>query len=210
MIINNSNGRKYIGRTKNIKDRKATHFNLLRRGIHHSSKMQIDYDEYGESSFEFVVLIENVLNAEEEELKLIVANDNGYNMIKQSKGITNYIHYGEDNGMYGKQHTEESKERMRQSTLSKYDGDKNPFYGKRHSEKSRNKMSESRMGLLKDIPKTDEHREKIKMANPNRKIVIIDGIRYNSINEASKALKVDRKTIAYRVKSKNFSNYNYG
>jgi len=209
MIINNINNRKYFGRTKRVKDRKATHLNLLRQGKHHSSKMQEDFDEFGEKAFEFVVLMEDVIEPEIEELKLIESNSDGYNMIKQSKGITNYIHHGEDNGMYGKKHSKESKERMRQSKEGMYDGEDNPFYGKIHSEETKEKISMANKGNGKDIPKSDEHREKIKMSNPLRKVIFIDNIRYNSINEASRILGIDRKTITYRLNSKNFKNYNY-
>jgi len=209
MIINNFNKKKYIGRTNNPKNRKATHFNLLRQGKHHSKKMQDDFNIYGEENFEFVILKENVSNSEEEELKMIYSNDNGYNMIKQSKGVSNYIHHGESNGMYGKKHSEESKIRMSESTKGMYNGEKNPFYGKKHSEESRRKMSESKKGQGENIPKSDSHREKIKMSNPKRKPVIIDDVKYNSINEASKILGIDRKTITYRLNSKNFKNYNY-
>lgn len=58
---------------------------------------------------------------------------------------------GELNGMFGKHHTEESKEKMRylkdgrlRSEAQK--GINNPFYGKKHSEESLRKMRESKIG----------------------------------------------------------------
>lgn len=209
MIINNLNNRKYIGRTKHPKDRRATHFNLLRQGLHHSSKMQKDFDIFGEENFEFVILRENVLDSEKEELELINLNNDGYNMIKQSKGVENYIHHGNSNGMYGKKHTEESKNRMSETKKDMYVGENNPFFGKNHSEESKEKISNSKKGNGKNIPKSDSHREKIKMSNPKRKPIIIDNVKYNSIGEASRILDIDRKTITYRLNSKNFKNYNY-
>ena len=177
MIINNSNKRKYIGRTNRPKDRKATHFNLLRQGKHHSAEMQKDFDLYGESAFEFIILNNDVSEEEIEELELslIKANENGYNMINQSKRIDNYIHHGESNGMYGKKHSDESKERMRESKKGMYDGEDNPFYGKKHSDETKNKISEKNKGRLKGIPKSEEQKEKMRNSSPKSIPVIIEG-----------------------------------
>lgn len=60
-----------------------------------------------------------------------------------------YIHnIGENNPMYGKHHTQEVKERIRQSML----GENNPMYGigsmkgKQHSKETKRKQSESKKG----------------------------------------------------------------
>ena len=52
---------------------------------------------------------------------------------------------GKDHPMYGKHHTEESRQKMRDN-LPDQSGENNPFYGKRHSEESRKKISESGKG----------------------------------------------------------------
>jgi len=64
----------------------------------------------------------------------------------------------EKNPMYGKQHSEEAKEKMRQARLKnptmywlgkkrpEINGENNPFYGKKHSIESRKKISEARIG----------------------------------------------------------------
>ena len=39
------------------------------------------------------------------------------------------------------------------------------------------------------------------------KEIIIDNIKYSSINEASKKLEIPYSTINYRLKSQNFKNY---
>jgi len=73
---------------------------------------------------------------------------------------------------------------------------------------------------------SDEHREivserfkgrkisnetKIKMSksNKNKKVVVIDGVEYESITQASKILNINRDALKGRLKSKNFTNYNY-
>ena len=76
--------------------------------------------------------------------------------------------------MFGKEHTEETKEKMSKA-LS---GEKNPMYGKEHTEESKQKMSDAKSG------------EK----NPNSKRVYqynLDGTyvdSYGSSGEAARAL----------------------
>ena len=62
----------------------------------------------------------------------------------------------------------------------------NPFGGKNHTLESKKKMSESSKGI------------------PNKRLgsrIEIDGVEYASYSEASRLLKIDRKTIEKRVKS---------
>lgn len=49
-----------------------------------------------------------------------------------------------NNPFKGKHHTEESKEKMRESHKGMYDGEKNPFAGKHHSEKTKETLSKIR------------------------------------------------------------------
>lgn len=65
-------------------------------------------------------------------------------------------------------------------------GENNPMYGK---------------------PKTDIMIQRVKEANS--KPVIIDGIRYSSATEASKALGIGNTTIGYRLNAKTFPEWNY-
>lgn len=50
------NSRIYIGSTTYVKSRLAAHRWNLNNGHHHSSELQLDWKEYGENAFEFVVL----------------------------------------------------------------------------------------------------------------------------------------------------------
>ena len=53
-----NNNKKYIGVSKDIKRRWKQHRDLLFQGLHNSSDMQKDYNQYGENSFEFKVIKE--------------------------------------------------------------------------------------------------------------------------------------------------------
>jgi group I intron endonuclease len=56
-------------------------------------------------------------------------------------------HSGENNSMFGRKHTDESKQFMSELKVGKYDGENNPFYGKTHTEETRKLMSENNTGL---------------------------------------------------------------
>lgn len=87
-IENKENGRVYIGQTKNFKKRIATHKNLLKIGVHSSKKLQFDYDQYGEDSFNFEIIdtLTNAIGVEIREkennfFKEYNSKINGYNHI---------------------------------------------------------------------------------------------------------------------------------
>ena len=56
-IINNVNGKVYIGITeKTLEQRKIEHFKLLKKDKHFNYKLQNDWNIYGERNFSFVLL----------------------------------------------------------------------------------------------------------------------------------------------------------
>ncbi len=129
---------------------------------------------------------------------------------------------GEKNHFYGKKHTEETKEKLRQIQT-----------GKKHTEESKKKMSESRKGEKSYLygKKGELHpcfgkkqsEESIKKRTEGRKgkkiskeivdkfshKVIINDIEYPSIAEASRQLSINNKIIRARLKNTNFPNYQY-
>lgn len=124
---------------------------------------------------------------------------------------------GELNGMYGKNHTKEAKEKMRQNRgdLSGYN---NPFYGQSHTKETKQLMSNlasQRTGELNPFfGKKHSKEAKTKMSAKrkgkkpvNCKSISINGVVYNSIAEASRLLHINNATISYRCKSNTFLNY---
>jgi group I intron endonuclease len=57
-IVNKINGHKYIGSSKNIKQRWAGHISCLRHNNHHNKHLQNAWNKYGEDNFDFIVLLE--------------------------------------------------------------------------------------------------------------------------------------------------------
>ena len=128
-----------------------------------------------------------------------------------------YGKLGEKNGMYGKTHTvetrqklsemhkgntycrgkkasEETKKKMSENAKLKI-GDKNSFFGRHHSEETKQKIYEKNKGRLP----------------PNIIKISIDEKIYISISEAARQLNMIAPTILWRLKSKNpkFDNYKY-
>jgi hypothetical protein len=56
-IKHKATGRVYIGSSMNIRTRLKWHRNALRRGGHHSRKLQRAWNKYGEAAFEFSILL---------------------------------------------------------------------------------------------------------------------------------------------------------
>jgi len=61
-IHNVKNGKWHVGQSTNIPRRKTAHFSYLRANKHHNQHLQLSYNKYGQSSFEFMILEEAVEN----------------------------------------------------------------------------------------------------------------------------------------------------
>ena len=90
---------------------------------------------------------------------------------------------GENHPMYGKHHTQESREKMSISKKDMYNGENNPFFGKKHSQENIEKMKGTHSG--KDNPKS-------------RPVYCIElGIGFDSIGIASERTGVNKRSISY-------------
>lgn len=84
-ITNKINGKKYIGKTNNAEHRLEQHYSALKKGTHHSIKLQRAFDKYGWENFNFTyslveVFDENELNRLEVlEIEKYNSYKNGYN-----------------------------------------------------------------------------------------------------------------------------------
>lgn len=57
-IVNKTNGKKYIGSSRNIQSRWSKHKSLLRHNKHENIKLQNAWNKYGEEMFEFIIVEE--------------------------------------------------------------------------------------------------------------------------------------------------------
>jgi len=150
-ITNSITGDMYIGQSSNLKNRQYGHFNDLRKNKHHSTYLQNAYNKYGESVFEFkIILFCDKSNLTYYEQQCVFAFNSVYNMMKncfesrygvpQSEAARLKISMatkGSNNPMFGKHHTEDSKKKMSENLKGK----NTKALGRVVSQETRNKLS---------------------------------------------------------------------
>jgi len=141
-ITNKVNGKFYIGSTNNVRKRWNNHRCNLRNNRHENSYLQQAWNKYGEEAFEFSILEEvNDKNRIKREIYYLketkcYERNIGYNFDKNPTDKS-----GKNNSFYGKKHTEEVKDRMREIAL--------------------NRPQEYKDKLLQSVKRGEEHRDAI-------------------------------------------------
>lgn len=155
-IRNKTNGKVYIGSTRNKTQRKATHFYFLRKRKHYNEHLQRSFAR-NPDAFIWEVLEDNV------PVESLHDRENAWlDKLKTETGAFDKSRtYNVSIDANRPAITPELRERL----SKKYTGEGNPFYGKQHTEEARRKMSESHKGYVY----TDEHREKIRQTSTGRK-----------------------------------------
>ena len=171
-IINNVNGKIYIGQSINIKARWTDHINTLNRNSSHSVLLQRAWNKYGPDNFTFEILelcSEEMLDeVESKYINFYNSIKNGYNL--ESGGNINK-HLSEEtkkkisDAHRGKRMSEEAKQRM---SLSRT-GEGNGMFGRHHTEDARKKMSAARKGKP-GHPCTDYQKECARLANLGKSV----------------------------------------
>lgn len=112
LIRNTRTGKTYVGSSDDMADRCRRHLRLLRRGRHHSLKLQRSFDKHGEDAFEFkpllICAVKDLLFFEQRALDTFNAARQGYN-IAATAGAP----------MRGRTHTTGTKEKMSGASLGK-------------------------------------------------------------------------------------------
>jgi len=187
MIQNMINKKIYIGSSKNMSQRKGSHWYKLRKNKHENDYLQKSWNKYGENNFIFSIILEcnkNFLEAEENKLIQLHKSSNrdlGYNICPTAnnkvvseetrrklsilaKNRTKEHRRKLSESRKGWNPSEETRKKMRDSHL----GYKMPIeqkekisksnLGKKKSAEARKKMSIASKGK----PKSEEHKEKIR------------------------------------------------
>ena len=153
LITNIINDKKYIGQSVDVKNRIRNHKWALRHNKHINDHLQKSFNKYGEDCFVFSVICE-CEEAQLDELERFYISY--YNCINPNYGYNSEtggnlnkhwsnellqkmkdIRSGENSGMWGKKHTEETKAIMREKAL-----------GRVLSEETKKKLSKSHKGKL--------------------------------------------------------------
>lgn len=107
VIANVHNGHRYVGSSVNIESRYREHAKALNNGTHHSRYLQHAWRKYGSTSFSFNV-VEIVMFREHLRDREQWHIDNGDSSYNRSTNA--------HNSMAGLQHSDESKQKMRDAT----------------------------------------------------------------------------------------------
>lgn len=180
----------YIGESSNVKARLNAHLNHLRRKIHPNKNLQNDFNLYGEKNFFFQNLIFGTsLNTEqrrhlETQIVATLAPHQRYNIYINRKAIK------ENNPFFGKSPTKEARASQ---ALAKR-GKTSSF--KRRTQSNKVKQIISRINTNKST-------------KDRRKAVLIDGVYYESISEASEHTKYTRRTIRERCHNEAIQNFQW-
>ena len=102
-IKNLINGKVYIGKTNDLQSRWKNHLFVLRANTHSNKHLQTAFNKYGESNFEFIILLsfDYFDNDELNQLEI--------QYIQEYKSYINTFGYNKTLGGDGRSHTEESK-----------------------------------------------------------------------------------------------------
>jgi group I intron endonuclease len=142
-ITNIVNGKFYIGSSKNIDFRWNDHKQWLRGNYHNNPKLQHAWNKYGEDKFTFEIIEETdadqktLFERENHYLSTLKPYERiiGYNICPKAEGgdLITYnpnrdqfiekmkiINHGESNGMFGKFHSKESVNKMKQKSIGRY------------------------------------------------------------------------------------------
>lgn len=144
-IINTTNGKFYVGSTTDTRERFRVHRKRLRNNKHHATHLQAAWNKYGEDAFVFHIVEtvpegESLQHAEDRWLADHVGKEYCYNKSKFSgapwRGTS-----GDGTPFYKRQHTDDSKELLRQARASQ----DCPRTGKTHSEETKQLIREKKL-----------------------------------------------------------------
>ena len=168
-IDNIVNGKSYIGSSNDIRYRWNRHLKLLHNNCHNNHHLQKSYNKYGEKNFSFQILEEVPQN------KLKTIEQQYLDVIRVIPFWYYNINYDADRINY----TSEVLKKMSDVKKGKHIGKDNPFYGKKHSKETKQKIREIRKNqkpLSNEARKklsiagqniTDETRKKMSDSNKN-------------------------------------------
>ncbi len=151
---------------------------------------------------------------------LIISNikqtlKNNISSLTPEQRKTRYAHFGNLNGMYGKNHTDETKK-----LISEKNKNKRPWLGKKHSQVTKQKLSQIGKQLIGSknpfFGKTHSDETKLKLRQRflgketgKAKKVFIDGIIYKSSRDAAEKLNISSSLVSYKAIRDRFPNWYY-
>lgn len=220
-IVSKINGKKYIGQTINFLHRKNTHLSLLRRNKHDNKKLQNTFNKYGEQNFDFNIILVDVSSDEIDNIEKFVIKEfdtykSGYNMdlggYDKSNLGTKFVYNGEEYQSINKTakelniHPNTLDRRIKKGYVDNFEFGTKPSLWIKCSWNGIEYPSIVSAAKALGITRTTMG-DRIKKGYTcdsdlgiwyTGQQIEIDGIKYNSIKEASEKLKISRRTIKKR------------
>ena len=211
MLIDKRNNKKYVGKHNGNKK------NYWSSGLVPNRIA----NKHGKKIFERIILEDNISNEliNEREIfyiKLMNSFKNGYNSTLGGEGGGHWIYYKTEEEkliirkkksekLKGRVFSDETKKKMSKSAKNKiftkeHRGNIGNAIRNRggfpHTEETKNKLSKIMSGR-----KNSFHSVFMKNHNPKAQKVLVNGVTYNTIKEASTILNISRSVVKYRLNS---------
>jgi hypothetical protein len=218
MIESVSTGRKYIGSGVDLNNRKRNHIYRLKKGNHHSIKLQRHFNKYGEMDLWFTILetcdSENTINREQFYINtvepyfnscLIAGNTRGFKHTESTSVKLSKSKSGEKHWAWGRRFSKEHRENISKSLMGRVGN-----IGFRHTEETKEKISElnkGRAGLLGEKNPmfgkivSEETRLKMRIARDGKKPML--GKTHSleakqKMSESRKGVKMPERSVEHR------------
>lgn len=182
-LVHVKTGMFYIGSSANFYERRVNHITQLRRNEHYCKKLQELYREDPHFTFEFFL-------AGRDEKAIVLAVDAEQMLLDEYKDSKLLLNESSGASLAARNKTPESRKKVSEF-MKAFKG--TPEFKAEQAEKAK--------GYWKD----PEYRKK------KSRRILIDGVIYASIKEASETLKIHPFTIGHRLKNKKkaFDHYQY-
>lgn len=145
----------------------------------------------------------NLLLSSCEDKKQIINQEVIDKMISTKRDKGHFL--SENNPMYGKKHSEETKDKIRKAQLGKYNGNKNPMYGKFGNK-------HPAYGNKRSTEQLQKARENNLFGNNPRAKTVIDvetGIYYYSASEVAHIWGINKYTLRRKLNNTLVNNTNF-
>lgn len=179
-IRNLVNNKLYVGSTVNLNKRKKQHFNILKKNKHVNKYLQNAYNKYGENNFVFEVI--EILNNKD---FLIKHEQFWIDKLKTIKKMYNICFIA--GNTLGVVRSEMTKNKISISNKNRFKNIENtPMFGKHHTEESKQKISQSNKGKHNHFSKKIICLETLIVYNSTREAERLTNISHSNISRCCK------------------------
>jgi len=154
-ILNLINGNLYIGQTSNVKERFRRHKSLLSSNKHHNDHLQSAWNFYGKNNFCFEVIQSGLTKQRVDTLEVFLIKSKKY------ENCCYNLSLGKDGGPL----SEETKRKISIANKGRLQSDE--------LKQRRSLLLKGRLSCLKGIPKTEEHKQKLRLAKLGKKLTLL-------------------------------------